>query len=124
MQNASNPLQKRKRGGQPGNRNRLIHGRYSNEEAAWREKMRGYRRKGKALVILVDNVLKARKALKRRRALLAAHRANAPQHSILRSERTTCASKPSVMHVEAAPIATSAPNCHGPPSAAPSAQFA
>jgi hypothetical protein len=75
MPNASNSLPKRKRGGQPGNSNRRIHGLYTKKEAARREELRGFRRKGRALVILVDNILKARQALKRRlaaRALIAA----------------------------------------------------
>jgi hypothetical protein len=75
MPDASNSLPKRKRGGQPGNSNRRIHGLYTKKEAARREELRGFRRKGRALVILVDNILKARLALKRRlaaRALIAA----------------------------------------------------
>jgi hypothetical protein len=71
MPEASVSLPKRKRGGQPGNRNRLVHGRYTQAEAASRADIREIRRKGRALVILVDNILKARKALKRKRAALA-----------------------------------------------------
>jgi hypothetical protein len=71
MPKASKSLQKRKRGGQPGHRNRRTHGSYTGEEAARRVELRAYRRKGRALVILVDNVLKARKALKRKRAAFA-----------------------------------------------------
>jgi hypothetical protein len=96
MPDASTSLPKRKRGGQPGNRNRLIHGRYSKEEAAWREKMRGYRRKGRALVILVDNVLKARKALKRKLAARALAAAAGAQRSVPRGTTVSArASSPS-----------------------------
>jgi hypothetical protein len=78
MPEASNSLQKRKRGGQPGNSNRRVHGRYTKKEAARREELRGFRRKGRALVILVDNILKARKALKLRLAARALAAGRAP----------------------------------------------
>ena len=66
MPEAANSPEKRKRGGQPGNSNRLVHGRYTQKRAARRAELWAYRRKGRTLVILVKNVLKARKALKRR----------------------------------------------------------
>jgi hypothetical protein len=90
MQNASNSAVKRKRGGQPGNCNRLLHGRYTQAEAASRADIRSYRRKGRALVILVNNILKARAMLKRRlaaRALAAQAAAAHPRRPLpLRSK--------------------------------------
>jgi hypothetical protein len=86
MLNASNSLPKRKRGGQPGNRNRLLHGRYTQAEAASRADIRSYRRKGRALVIFVNNILKARAMLKRRlaaRALAAQAAAAHPRRPIV-----------------------------------------
>jgi hypothetical protein len=108
MQNASNPAQKRKRGGQPGNSNRLIHGRYTKEQAVRREEICAYRRKGRALVILVDNVLKARKALRLKLAVraLAAKSANA------------CMQRPSprrkTQQISVAQLHQPL-SCHGPP---------
>jgi hypothetical protein len=107
MPEAANSLQKRKRGGQPGNRNRLVHGRYTQAEAASRADIRTIRRKGRALVILVDNVLKARKALKHR---LAA-RALAPKSATARPQRPVSLRR----KVPRAPLDLPL-GCHGPPS--------
>jgi hypothetical protein len=89
MPEASKLAEKRKRGGQPGNRNRLLHGRYTQDRAAWRVERRAYRRKARALTILVRNVLKARQALKRRQAarVLAAARAAMRRPRALRAKR-------------------------------------
>jgi hypothetical protein len=91
MQDASNSLPKRKRGGQPGNSNRRLHGRYTRKEAARREELRAYRRKGRALVILVDNVLRARKALKLRLAARALAAASAMRPTPLRAQQRNTA---------------------------------
>jgi hypothetical protein len=110
MAKASNSLPKRKRGGQPGNRNRLVHGRYTQAEAASRADIRTIRRKGRALVILVDNVLKARKALKRRRAALALAAKCAPAVRPTLQRKTLRAYVSPLSH----PL-----SCHGPPECGP-----
>ena len=54
----------RKRGGQPGNRNRLKHGRYTQRRAARREKTRALIGRARNLIIRIEMMAKARKALR------------------------------------------------------------
>ncbi|HEY1710421.1 MAG TPA: hypothetical protein VGG10_19275 [Rhizomicrobium sp.] len=132
MPEAAKSLEKRKRGGQPGNQNRVVHGRYTQKRAAWRVELCAFRRKSRALAILVRNVLKARAALKRRRGALAA-RASLVAAVLCDPERAASAQD---AHMEGWRGTSPPLNCHGPPcceadqarsdppSCAPSAQFA
>jgi hypothetical protein len=59
---------RRKRGAQPGNSNRLSHGRYSKAEAERRAAFAALLRKSDAMLIWANNILRARAALQRKRA--------------------------------------------------------
>lgn len=63
----------RKRGGQPGNRNRLRHGRYSQEFAARKAEIDRAIAAAKALLVRVEMILRMRKALKAKFALASQH---------------------------------------------------
>jgi hypothetical protein len=58
--------QKRKRGGQPGNTNRLRHGLYSRAHLARRDEGRALRRKTRRLIAKLGMVARARAALRRK----------------------------------------------------------
>jgi hypothetical protein len=125
MPNASNSLQKRKRGGQPGNSNRKIHGRYTKKEAARREELREYRRKGRALVILVDNILKARKALKRRLAAraLAATLATPPSSPRAETQRALPRRRNTARRDTRTQSSRAPPRALGPPNPVPAPSY-
>ena len=55
---------RRKRGGQPGNRNRLRHGAFSAKARERREWVRGLVASTNALIVRIEMVARARKALK------------------------------------------------------------
>ena len=59
---------RRKRGGQPGNRNRLRHGRYSQEFAARKAEIDRAIAGAKTLLVRVEMILRMRKALKKKTA--------------------------------------------------------
>ncbi|MGN6149618.1 MAG: hypothetical protein ACTHPD_13850 [Rhizomicrobium sp.] len=68
MQPVPDISHRRKRGGQPGNTNRLRHGRYSQPFAARKAEIDRAIAKAKALLVRVDMVLRMRKALKKKTA--------------------------------------------------------
>lgn len=59
---------RRKRGGQPSNRNRLRHGRYSQEFAARKAEIDRAIAGAKTLLVRVEMILRMRKALKKKTA--------------------------------------------------------
>ena len=67
MQTPDAPAQKRKRGGQPGNTNRLRHGLYSRAHLKRRDEGRALRRKVRHLIVRLHMVARARKTLLRKR---------------------------------------------------------
>ncbi len=68
MENGKTEVRIRKRGGQPGNTNRLRHGRYTAERIARRGQVMRLTRLGRHALLRVKMILRARKALKRKKA--------------------------------------------------------
>ena len=68
MQPISDISHRRKRGGQPGNRNRLRHGRYFQEFAARKAEIDRAIAAAKALLVRVEMILRMRKAMKMKSA--------------------------------------------------------
>jgi hypothetical protein len=66
MQALPHILEKRKRGGQPGNKNRLRHGRYTEDFARRRATINRSVARAKMLLIRVKMILRMRQALKKK----------------------------------------------------------
>ncbi|GEM_PF-4291774 len=76
MENAKSEVRippKRKRGGQPGNTNRLRHGRYAADTLTRRGQVMGLTRLARHVLVRVKMILRARKALKAKRRRAEAH---------------------------------------------------
>lgn len=75
MENAKSEVRmpKRKRGGQPGNMNRLRHGRYAADTLTRRKQVMGLTRLARHALVRVKMILRSRKALRRKKQDAQAH---------------------------------------------------
>ncbi|HEX4862237.1 MAG TPA: hypothetical protein VFV07_13450, partial [Rhizomicrobium sp.] len=84
------PKTRRRQGGQPGNRNRLKHGRFSRRRLERHARVKALLRKTRGLICRLDMGLRARKALARKSVhLLRADgaRRSVPAHHVARRRR-------------------------------------